>query len=97
MVKKTEIGRLIREFRLLTGLTVQFMCVEVLSRYLADATGMSLEAIRELIELDPDSPDSQLKQLLTKEQTKQLQKAINQYPNFTFPAFNRNSLKRVIE
>ena len=57
---------------------VQFMCVEVLSRYLADATGMSLEAIRELIELDPDSPDSQLKQLLTKEQTKQLKQALHE-------------------
>lgn len=57
---------------------VQFMCVEVLSRYLADATGMSLEAIRELIELDPDVPDSQLKQLLTKEQTKQLKQALHE-------------------
>ncbi|MFM6265250.1 MAG: hypothetical protein ACKPFA_01865, partial [Dolichospermum sp.] len=27
----------------------------------------------------------------------ELQKAINQYPNFTFPAFNKNSLKRVTE
>jgi superfamily I DNA and RNA helicase len=27
----------------------------------------------------------------------ELQKAINHYPNFTFPAFNQNSLKRAIE
>ncbi|WP_066425066.1 Eco57I restriction-modification methylase domain-containing protein [Anabaena sp. 4-3] len=57
---------------------VQFMCTEVLSRYLADATGMSLEAIRELIELDPDAPESHLRQLLTKEQTKQLKQALNE-------------------
>ncbi|HLP87675.1 MAG TPA: TaqI-like C-terminal specificity domain-containing protein [Nostocaceae cyanobacterium] len=57
---------------------VQFMCVEVLSRYLADFTGMSVEAIRNLIELDPDLPESELRQLLSKEQTKKLKQALKE-------------------
>ncbi len=56
---------------------VQFMCVEVLSRYLSDSTGMSWEDIRKLMELDADVPDSQLKQMLTKEQTRKLTQALD--------------------
>jgi len=55
---------------------VQFMCVEVLSRYLSDSTGMDLETIKELLELDADIADSELKQLLTKEQTRKLKQAL---------------------
>ena len=55
---------------------VNFMCVEVLSRYLADETGMTPDAIRELIELDPDLPDKDFNQKLTPAQAKALKKAI---------------------
>lgn len=55
---------------------VNFMCVEVLSRYLADETGMTPDAIRELIELDPDLPDRDFNQKLTPAQAKALKKAI---------------------
>ena len=55
---------------------VNFMCVEVLSRYLADESGMTPDAIRELIELDPDLPDREFNQKLTPAQAKALKKAI---------------------
>ena len=55
---------------------VNFMCVEVLSRYLADETGMTPDAIRELIELDPDLPDRDFNQKLTPAQAKSLKRAI---------------------
>jgi len=55
---------------------VNFMCVEVLSRYLADATGMTPDAVRELIELDPDLPDTEFQQKITPVQAKALKKAI---------------------
>lgn len=55
---------------------VNFMCVEVLSRYLADETGMTPDAIRELIELDPDLPDRDFNQKLTPAHAKALKKAI---------------------
>ncbi|MHC5720443.1 MAG: hypothetical protein ACYTX0_52575, partial [Nostoc sp.] len=46
---------------------VQFMCVESLSRYLADSTGMDLEAVKKLTEYDSELPDQDINQLLTKE------------------------------
>ncbi|MBA3922657.1 MAG: Eco57I restriction-modification methylase domain-containing protein [Nostocaceae cyanobacterium] len=52
------------------------MCVESLSRYLADETGMDVEAIKQLIEVDPDLPDVDFKPLLTKEQAKKLKQAL---------------------
>lgn len=55
---------------------VQFMCVESLSRYLADATGMDLEAVKKLTEYDPELPDSDINQLLTNEQAKKLKLAL---------------------
>ncbi len=55
---------------------VNFMCVEVLSRYLADETGMTPDAIRELVELDPDLPDKEFNQKLTPAQAKALKRAI---------------------
>ena len=55
---------------------VQFMCSEVLSRYLADETGMSLEVLQKLIDYDPDLPDSEFNQLMTPQQTKSLKQAI---------------------
>ena len=55
---------------------VNFMCVEVLSRYLADETGMTPDAIRELIELDPDLPDREFNQKLTPAQARSLKRAI---------------------
>lgn len=56
---------------------VQFMCVESLSRYLADQSGMDLEAVRKLIEFETELPDSDINQLLTKEQAKKLKLALN--------------------
>ncbi|MGB6295288.1 MAG: Eco57I restriction-modification methylase domain-containing protein [Rivularia sp. (in: cyanobacteria)] len=56
---------------------VQFMCVESLSRYLADETGMDLEAVKKLTEFDPESPDQDINQLITKEQAKKLKKALD--------------------
>ncbi|MHC5817256.1 MAG: Eco57I restriction-modification methylase domain-containing protein, partial [Nostoc sp.] len=56
---------------------VQFMCVESLSRYLADSTGMDLEAVKKLTEYDSELPDQDINQLLTKEQAKQLKKALD--------------------
>jgi adenine-specific DNA-methyltransferase len=55
---------------------VQFMCVESLSRYLADQTGMDLEAVKKLTEYDPELPGQDINQLLTKEQAKKLKKAL---------------------
>lgn len=55
---------------------VHFMCVEALSRYLADQSGMSLEAIRQLIELDPNLSDTSFNQLLTREQAQSLKQAL---------------------
>jgi adenine-specific DNA-methyltransferase len=52
------------------------MCSEVLSRYLADETGMSLEVLQKLIDYDPDLPDSEFNQLMTPQQTKSLKQAI---------------------
>jgi TaqI-like C-terminal specificity domain/Eco57I restriction-modification methylase len=55
---------------------VHFMCVESLSRYLADSTGMDVEAIKQLIEADLDLPDTDFNKLLTKEQAKKLKQAL---------------------
>jgi adenine-specific DNA-methyltransferase len=55
---------------------VQFMCVESLSRYLADQTGIDLEAVKKLTEYDPELPDQDINQLLTKERAKKLKKAL---------------------
>ncbi len=52
------------------------MCVESLSRYLADQTGMDLEAVRRLTEYDSELPGQDINQLLTKEQAKKLKKAL---------------------
>jgi adenine-specific DNA-methyltransferase len=56
---------------------VQFMCVESLSRYLADQTGMDLEAVKKLTEYDSELPGQDINQLLTKEQAKKLKKALD--------------------
>lgn len=56
---------------------VQFMCVESLSRYLADQTGIDLEAVKKLTEYDPELPGQDINQLLTKEQAKKLKLALN--------------------
>lgn len=55
---------------------VQFMCVEVLSRYLADESGMELETVRKLIDYDPDQLNSYYHNLMTPQQAKQLKQAI---------------------
>ncbi len=55
---------------------VHFMCVESLSRYLADSSGMDVEAVKQLMEADLDLPDAHFKQLLTKEQAKRLKQAL---------------------
>ncbi|MEA5605241.1 Eco57I restriction-modification methylase domain-containing protein [Nostoc sp. UHCC 0252] len=56
---------------------VQFMCVESLSRYLADSTSMDLEAVKKLTEYDSELPGQDINQLLTKEQAKKLKQALN--------------------
>ncbi|MBD2336137.1 Eco57I restriction-modification methylase domain-containing protein [Calothrix sp. FACHB-156] len=56
---------------------VQFMCVESLSRYLADSTGMDLEAVKKLTEYDSELPGQDINQLLTKEQAKKLKQALD--------------------
>lgn len=55
---------------------VQFMCVEALSRYLADESGMDLEAVRKLTEYTPEMADAEVNKILTKEQAKRLKKAL---------------------
>ncbi|MCT7971123.1 BREX-1 system adenine-specific DNA-methyltransferase PglX [Laspinema olomoucense] len=55
---------------------VNFMCAEVLSRYLADESGMDLETIRHLIEYDPDLPDAEFNKLMTPQQARTLKRAI---------------------
>ncbi|MEG4064958.1 Eco57I restriction-modification methylase domain-containing protein [Microcoleus sp. SVA1_A1] len=55
---------------------VNFMCTEVLSRYLAQETGMNPEAIRELIELDPDLSDRDFNQKISPTQARELKRAI---------------------
>ncbi|BAY66903.1 hypothetical protein NIES22_70470 (plasmid) [Calothrix brevissima NIES-22] len=55
---------------------VQFMCVESLSRYLADQTGLDLEVVKKLTEFDPELPDKDINQLLTREQAKKLKRAL---------------------
>ncbi len=55
---------------------VHFMCVESLSRYLADSTGMDVEAIKKLIELDFEQSDTDFTKLLTKEQARKLKQAL---------------------
>lgn len=57
---------------------VHFMCVESLSCYLADQSSMNIEAIKQLIELDHDITDTNLKQLLTREQAQKLKQALEE-------------------
>ena len=57
---------------------VHFMCVEALSRYLADHSGMSPDAIKQLMELDPDITDANLKQLLSRKQALELKQALEE-------------------
>ncbi len=56
---------------------VKFMSSEVLSRYLSDETGMTVEAVQKLINYDPDLPDSEFNQLMTPPQAKTLKQALN--------------------
>jgi adenine-specific DNA-methyltransferase len=55
---------------------VQFMCVESLSRYLADESGMDLDAVRKLTEYTAELPDAEVNKLLTKDQAKRLKQAL---------------------
>jgi adenine-specific DNA-methyltransferase len=55
---------------------VQFMCVESLSHYLADETGIGLDAVRQLTEFDPALHEDRINELLTKEQAKKIKKAL---------------------
>jgi adenine-specific DNA-methyltransferase len=56
---------------------VQFMCSEVLSRYLSDETGMTIEAVQKLINYDSDLPDSEFNSLITPQQARDLKQAIS--------------------
>jgi len=55
---------------------VHFMCVESLSRYLADESGVDLEVVKQLAEYEIELPDADLKKLLSKDQTKKLKQAL---------------------
>jgi type I restriction-modification system DNA methylase subunit len=55
---------------------VHFMCVESLSRYLADESGVDLEVVKQLAEYETELPDADLKKLLTKDQMKKLKQAL---------------------
>ncbi|MFB8788889.1 MAG: TaqI-like C-terminal specificity domain-containing protein [Potamolinea sp.] len=55
---------------------VQFMCTEVLSRYLADESEMDLETVEKIIEFDPDQPDSEFNKLMTSQQARKLKRAL---------------------
>jgi adenine-specific DNA-methyltransferase len=54
---------------------VHFMCVESLSRYLADETGLDIEFLKRLTEFDPTFPNFEVNEL-TKDQAKQLKQAL---------------------
>ncbi|GCE95610.1 hypothetical protein NIES46_36760 [Arthrospira platensis NIES-46] len=56
---------------------VQFMCSEVLCRYLADETGMELETVGKLIDYDPNLTDSDFNQLMSSQQVRSLKKALD--------------------
>lgn len=55
---------------------VHFMCVESLSRYLADESGLDLEVVKRLAEYETEMPDDELRKLLSTEQTKKLKQAL---------------------
>jgi hypothetical protein len=55
---------------------VQFMCTEVLSRYLADESQMDLETVKKIIEFDSDQPDSEFNKLMTSQQARKLKRAL---------------------
>jgi hypothetical protein len=55
---------------------VHFMCVESLSRYLADESGVDLEVVKQLTEFDAAATDADLKKLLSKEQAKRLKQVL---------------------
>jgi adenine-specific DNA-methyltransferase len=55
---------------------VQFMCVESLSHYLADETGIDFDVVRQLTEFDPALHEERINELLTKDQAKKIKKAL---------------------
>lgn len=55
---------------------VHFMCVESLSRYLADESGVDLEVVKRLAEYETEMSDAELRKLLSTEQTKKLKQAL---------------------
>jgi len=55
---------------------VQFICAEVLGRYLADITGISLETAQKLVHYDPDISDKDLNELISPQDAKSLKKAL---------------------
>jgi hypothetical protein len=64
---------------------VQFMCTEVLTRYLGDSLskgdtesgGITFETVQKLINYDPDLPDSEFNSLITPQQAKTLKQVIS--------------------
>ena len=55
---------------------VQFMCTEVLSRYLADESEMDLETVNKIIDFDPDQADFEFNKLMTSQQARKLKRAL---------------------
>jgi len=55
---------------------VHFMCVESLSRYLADESGVDLEVVKQLAEYEAEMPDAELRRLLSTDQTRKLKQAL---------------------
>lgn len=55
---------------------VNFICTEVLCRYLADEVEMELEKVQALIDADGDLPNAEFNKLITPQQTKRLKNAL---------------------
>ncbi|WP_072622852.1 Eco57I restriction-modification methylase domain-containing protein [Spirulina major] len=55
---------------------VQFMCAEVLARYLVDEAGVSLATAQLLVNYDPDISDRDLHELISPQQARGLKQAI---------------------
>ncbi len=55
---------------------VQFMCAEVLARYLADETGIALETAQRLVDYDPDLSNQEINALISPKDAQNLKQAI---------------------
>ncbi|PSF34956.1 type II restriction endonuclease [Aphanothece hegewaldii CCALA 016] len=56
---------------------VQFMCTEVLCRYLASETRMDLEQVSKIVDYDPELLDADFNQLMSSQQARKLKQALD--------------------